>query len=270
MKYLEFESLEEINSALAGLYLGDCRVFGRVEAYSCKNTNEEKKLRHRLDAKYEEDSHSLSLGSSLGEYATSISPTSPFGPLTEPMPRKTLFYLIATLNAAYPDFDFSDIDPSTFVKLTSLTTIHRRLEATLFNISEASASRRHHVSVIHAAVWSAIDAVIDLPTPTDPNPDCALYEFRPAPESDPNNVSDADDAGGADGAGVRWSFCFLLFNRRRKRVVMFACRAVSLLAPGLPEEVAEEEWDDDMETPVDFWRDRSLSYEQYTMQSMEM
>jgi hypothetical protein len=31
---------------------------------------------------------------------------SPFGPLNQPSSRRTLFYLIATLNASFPDYDF--------------------------------------------------------------------------------------------------------------------------------------------------------------------
>ena len=44
------------------------------------------------------------------KYATSpdfgVLSDSPFGPLDHPSSRKTLFYLISTLNASYPDYDF--------------------------------------------------------------------------------------------------------------------------------------------------------------------
>jgi hypothetical protein len=32
---------------------------------------------------------------------------SPFGPMNQPASRRTLFYLIGTLNASFPDYDFS-------------------------------------------------------------------------------------------------------------------------------------------------------------------
>jgi len=35
-----------------------------------------------------------------------LSTISPFGPLTQPTSRKTLYHLIATLNACFPDYDF--------------------------------------------------------------------------------------------------------------------------------------------------------------------
>ncbi len=43
------------------------------------------------------------------------------GVLCDTISRKTLFYLISTLNAAFPDYDFSDAKSSEFVKEPSLT-----------------------------------------------------------------------------------------------------------------------------------------------------
>ena len=40
----------------------------------------------------------------------------PFGPIDKHASRKTLYLLIATLNIAFPDYDFSDVRPSHFVK----------------------------------------------------------------------------------------------------------------------------------------------------------
>ena len=102
-----------------------------------KNTYDDKKLKHRIESKFNGGSHSpendddlttmggnaasslnsndgttiiLGAGSSTGTTAVSASPSmivgSPFGPLNQATSRKTLFFLLATLNAAFPDYDF--------------------------------------------------------------------------------------------------------------------------------------------------------------------
>ncbi|KAJ1540343.1 RNA polymerase III-inhibiting protein maf1, partial [Cladochytrium tenue] len=142
-----------------------------------KSTNEDKKLRQHIDAKYDEEAAlNASLEPGSGSY---LSPVSPFGPMSQPTPRKTLLYLVGTLNSAFPDYDFSDISPAAFAKLPAMSLVERRLQNTLFNVSETSAGRRHRVQAMHAAVWSAVDEVIHLA-------DCDIYEFQPDPESEPD------------------------------------------------------------------------------------
>ncbi|KAH6581554.1 hypothetical protein BASA60_002386 [Batrachochytrium salamandrivorans] len=103
MKYLAFESLEKINNQLSCIDKGDTRIFGRIEAYSCKNTCDDKKLKIHIESKYDDSANLASPDASISPLLT---PISPFGPLSQPTSRKTLFYLLATLNAAYPDYDF--------------------------------------------------------------------------------------------------------------------------------------------------------------------
>ncbi|KAJ3201885.1 RNA polymerase III-inhibiting protein maf1 [Entophlyctis luteolus] len=72
MKFLEYSSLEEVNTAISCVASLDTRrklcplpqqpsaahrsnhpaVFARIDAYSCKNTTEDKKLKHHIDEKY--------------------------------------------------------------------------------------------------------------------------------------------------------------------------------------------------------------------------
>jgi hypothetical protein len=59
---------------------------------------------------------------------------SPFGRLTEAAPRKTFFYLLATLNAAFPEHDFGDVRPDQFVKLPSIDIVVNSVNTTLFNL----------------------------------------------------------------------------------------------------------------------------------------
>ena len=134
MKYLEITTLDHINAVLSSLErTGDCRLVGRVEAYSCalaplsrvlaprtrpgaydlrgqvcvcvgvagrglsgKAAGDDKKLYKILENKYSEDHDEHDM----------LSTASPFGPLAQHASRKTLYYLIATLNASFTDYDF--------------------------------------------------------------------------------------------------------------------------------------------------------------------
>ncbi|KAJ2605891.1 RNA polymerase III-inhibiting protein maf1 [Coemansia sp. RSA 1722] len=105
MKYLDVESFTNINSRLSfPTASGDRLVLGRVETYSCKVAGTDKKLYRYLEQKYQED---LEEAKELSPEQSSLTNTfSPFGPLTQSASRKALFYLIATLNASFPDYDF--------------------------------------------------------------------------------------------------------------------------------------------------------------------
>ncbi|KAJ2472985.1 RNA polymerase III-inhibiting protein maf1 [Coemansia sp. RSA 2322] len=106
MKYLDVESFRAINSRLSfPTTSGDRHVVGRVEGYSCKVAGADKKLYRYLENKYQEDLEEAKNLSPEQSSLTNI--VSPFGPLTQSASRKTLFYLIATLNASFPDYDFS-------------------------------------------------------------------------------------------------------------------------------------------------------------------
>lgn len=89
--------------------------------------------------------------------------------------------------------------------------------------------------------------------------ECDFYEFLPDPDSEPDSEE----------GGNLWSFYFLFFNRKLKRVLFFTSRAVSFMAPVQPEEVIIPD-DGMMGDDAVFSSDNSLSYEQYTMHSMEV
>jgi AP-1 complex subunit sigma 1/2 len=64
-----------------------------------KKAGSDKKLYNSLDKQYQEMAKSPDANAYLS--------VSPFGPLTERSSRKTLIDLIATLNMAFPDYDFT-------------------------------------------------------------------------------------------------------------------------------------------------------------------
>jgi hypothetical protein len=113
MKLLESTRFEALNHALA-IQTGDSNIFGRIESYSCKMTGSDKTLYKRFISEmnpnvvealsppqmYQEMSPMSLRGSLSGDEGVMLCDT---------ISRKTLFYLIATLNSAFhPDYDFSD------------------------------------------------------------------------------------------------------------------------------------------------------------------
>lgn len=110
MKLLESQRFEAINNALS-ITTGDSKIFGRIESYSCKMAGGDKAMYKRFNAEgiNPNDLQALSppQGVSSG-YSRSVSGDEE-GPLCDTISRKTLFYLIATLNSAFPDYDFLDV-----------------------------------------------------------------------------------------------------------------------------------------------------------------
>ena len=96
MKYLAYEQIETLNNQICQIDDGDLKIFSKIEVYSCKSTTTERKLKHLIDKKYEDEFIDIQI----------ISPHSPFGPLSMKTSKKTLFYLVSTLNCAFPDYDF--------------------------------------------------------------------------------------------------------------------------------------------------------------------
>lgn len=128
MKYIEFPQLSRLAQALT--HEGpECSVHTRIEAYSCKNIKRDKKLFKSLEHAYtDEAASSPPLPSWLEREPED--PT-PFGPMDKPASRKTLYLLIATLNIAFPDHEFSDVKPSHFSKEKSGADVLNALSTTL-------------------------------------------------------------------------------------------------------------------------------------------
>lgn len=134
MKLLESSRFEAINNALQ-ITTGDSKIEGRIESYSCKMVGADKALYKRFLAEQNaSDLQALSPPQSTFNMSPALNRGSLSGDegviLCDTISRKTLFYLIATLNAAFaPDYDFSDAEVSDFV-IRNL-----RLKCNLFEIS---------------------------------------------------------------------------------------------------------------------------------------
>lgn len=164
MKYLPLDAFEQLNSSLSCVDIGDARIYGRLEGYSCKHTTDDRKLKHHIESKYEENQPS-----SLETVK------SPFGPF-EQTSRKTLVYLLATLNAAFPDYDFSDVKPHYFTKIPSLDMITNSVHHLLF----VHLTNYAPVTTLEPLVWRTIDEAVTLQ-------DCDCYAFNPDKEMEPDS-----------------------------------------------------------------------------------
>ncbi|KAJ2303354.1 RNA polymerase III-inhibiting protein maf1 [Coemansia sp. RSA 2706] len=203
MKYLDIESFRTLNSRLSFPTTGgDRHVLGRLEAYSCKAAGADKKLYRYLENKYRED---LEEANGLTPEQSSLTNiASPFGPLTQSASRKMMFYLIATLNASFPDYDFSSLNADQFTKEPSAAYCIKSVNTTLLNVgcpATLKASR----------MWDHIDDVINID-------ECDVYSYMPNAEDDPHEAE-----------GPVWSFNYFFFNRSLKRIVFFTCRCISNL-----------------------------------------
>src|SRR5271156_5048584 len=121
----------------------DLHVLGGCDLYTTKAAGGDKKLykniENGLEAQYKSNlqfSHSLSppqahqLASSLN-----LSRSSPFGNLGMISSRRTYAYMIATLNASHPDYDFSHVlRPSDFKREKHLRVVMNTLDTTMYNL----------------------------------------------------------------------------------------------------------------------------------------
>ncbi|KAG0361786.1 RNA polymerase III-inhibiting protein maf1 [Podila minutissima] len=240
MKFLEYAGIDAINSALV-FETPECRVYGRVEPYSCKLAGADKKLYKTIQSKYD-PSHSPP-----EDAASFRNIISPFGPLDQPASRRTLFYLIGTLNASFPDYDFSDAKPEQFRKEPSVSMVINSINATLFNHGNVRA-------VKDLRIWDSINVLIEFEH-TD------VYSYNPEADSDPN-----DEEG-----GTLWSFNYFFFNRRLKRIIYLTMRGVSY---GVPSE-NDEDGDDFSDLSDDDYsranrRRKSYGYDDYVAGAMDL
>lgn len=134
-----------------------------------KTVGDDKKLYKSLESKYVEE---------IESEIPDISAASPFGPLTQQASRKTLYHLIATLNASFPDYDFrlgftsvlclkllsiehtptlwnSNAKAENFTKQPSLPLVVNSINNSLTYLGEA------HPDLVQK-LWTAIDSETNL------------------------------------------------------------------------------------------------------------
>jgi len=225
MKFLEYTPLSRVSSFLGQLHNGDYLLQGILEAYSCKLAGPDKKLSRSLEQEVVD-----SLAASPQDLATS-----PLGPLTNSASRRTLIYLILTLNHIYPDYDFSTLRAHHFTKEDTLSVIQEKIDVFLVEASKIWEQQRGEDRPMREILWNAIDEVMDIV-------DCEVYSYKPdvdgGPFMDKNSI---------------WAFNYFFYNKNLRRVLYFSCRCVS--RQGLDESSSEGMQSDD---EIDFAPDMDL------------
>lgn len=230
MKFLPLPELDVVASAL-NFDTPDCHVIGGCDLYTTKAAGSDKKLYRSIDKSLESQHESLvrmSSSFSPPDESLNLSRASPFGPLSQISSRRTFAYLISTLNASHPDYDFSHIlRPSDFRMEQNLRTVMNIIDSTLNNL-RPSPSRSFHLpsQLAYGSVssqtatnqtwgphmWTHIDNEMELK-------DCCIYAYEP--EEDPYEGEE----------GTIWSLNYFFFNKQLKRVAYLYVRGVPVLSP---------------------------------------
>lgn len=222
----------------------DCRVIGGCDVYTTKAAGADKKLYKNIESSLEEQyasllSFSAGLPPSQAKEAgasLNLSRASPFGSFSQISSRRTFAYLIATLNASHPDYDFSrTLRPSDFRRERSLKKVMNTLDTTLYNLRP-----RHALVSSEPPHWSTEPSTNIPTTPVGAekwNPrmwhlidrqmalsECSIYSY--APEEDP--FSDSEDE------AAIWSHNYFFFNKMLKRVCYIYLRALSMVGNQTP------------------------------------
>ena len=188
MKYLEEAALTLINNVLNHCQIGDRYLLGSLDAYSCKQTTLDKKVSKNLQTFYTNEAH--------GHDNSTLSPCS-IGSLNDISTRKLLINLIATMNATFPDYDFSTIGPDHFQHVSE-----KRMRSTVN--AQLSEMVEVHRNGFLEQLWKALESVI---RPYE----CQIYSYLPDVEADPLSE------------GTLWSFNYFLYNKTLKKILFFKC-----------------------------------------------
>jgi len=243
MKYLENAQLDALALALSER-AADCRLEARIESYSCKMVQNDKRAWRDFLAvepgtsPHDREPLSAPVGGTQWQFGgAGQSPLltvavnrsrhrsrSTSGSdlddgtqvMCETISRKLLFHLIALLNASYTDYDFSDAHGENFHRVPNFETLKSSIESFLLPTLDDKTL---------AQMWNGINKEIQLK-------ECMIYSYNPDYASDPFSED-----------GSIWSFNYFLYNKRLKRILFFACRAMSPLSVYDSQDVAM--WDCD-------------------------
>jgi len=201
--------------------------------YTTRAAGSDKKLYKNIDKSLESQHEALlRLGASLSppqreEMAASynLSRSSPFGNLAELSSRRTFAYLIATLNASHPDYDFSHVlRPADFRRERNLQKVMSKLDSTLGNVRPPSTLADGTAGTFDDAaagtptsplwgpqMWAHIDNNMALK-------DCTVFSYQP--------VEDPFD----EEEGAIWALHYFFFNKARKRVAYLYARGIPVIS----------------------------------------
>jgi|AntRauTorckE5430_2_1112549.scaffolds.fasta_scaffold22383_1 hypothetical protein len=139
---------------------------------------------------------------------------SPLGDFHDTSTQRLMTDLILTLNASFPDYDFSNIRPGWFSRVPSFSVAMNRTNERL---SELAACTPQGDTFL-PQLWNAIDDVTDLN-------ESEVYSYVPPSRDDDDDPLSflADSLDGTDSAMPLWSFNFFFVNKALKRILLFTC-----------------------------------------------
>ncbi|KAI1177676.1 repressor of RNA polymerase III transcription MAF1 [Nemania sp. FL0916] len=243
MKYLPLRDFDVITSAL-NFSTPDCNVTGGCDLYTTKAAGSDKKLYKSIECSLESQHAALlKFGASLSppqrkEMADSLnlSRSSPFGPLSDISSRRTFAYLIATLNASHPDYDFSHVlRPTDFRREKNLRHVIASIDSTMNSVrpqgtsllppnmvamyrdygnSPTSTTMASAYPVNSPAwgphMWNMLDKEMTLN-------DCTVFSYQP-----PDDPFDGDEA-------AIWRLHYFFFNKKMRRVAYLYVRGLPVV-----------------------------------------
>merc|ERR1712093_568374 len=129
------------------------------------------------------------------------SPAGPCAVLWSKCSKRTLHFLRSTLNAAFaPDYDFIDAKSTEFAREASFSCVNQQIDSH-FRVVFGDA-----YTAIAEQLWGEVDHVIAVD-------DSEVFSYS-------GTITD-------DAESSLWSFTYFIYNKRRKRILLFAFRAAS-------------------------------------------
>lgn len=139
---------------------------------------------------------------------------SPLGDFHDTSTQRLMTDLILTLNASFPDYEFSNIRPSHFSRSPSSSVAINRTNERLSELAACTPQGANFLSQL----WNSIDDVIDL------NESEVFSYVPPSRDDDDDPLSFlVDSLDGTDSAMPLWTFNFFFVNKSLKRILLFTC-----------------------------------------------
>ncbi|XP_065674870.1 repressor of RNA polymerase III transcription MAF1 homolog isoform X2 [Hydra vulgaris] len=219
MKLLQNMTFESLSSSLS-VSGESINIQASIESYSCKMTTNDKRLYKELNMHGHSPKDLEALAPSESQVQkNSVSPQSTFqsrsrlssteedsSNIVLVMNRKMLFTLISTLNASFPDYEFSHVKSEEFSREPDLPWVINNVNSLL------STAMGEEFAILSTDMWKAINDEINLQN-------CQIYSYHPDMETDPFGEE-----------GSVWSFNYFFFNKQIKRIVFFKCTGLRLSA----------------------------------------
>lgn len=151
---------------------------------------------------------------------------SALGDFHETQTRRLLSDLILTLNLSFPDYDFGNVRPTHFQKL-SVEEVRAHVNERL---SEVASTRPAEGFLTR--VWNTLHEVISLS-----QQETVVYKFTPSESNDTSFLTQTLVE--EEDATPLWSFVYFFVNRTQRRILLFCC-VETMEQPQSTEEDVEE------------------------------